>query len=103
MNNDPNSVYRNNKKLARIRVSLAPQIPTIKNKGTSTDSKKTQNSNRSNTTNNAINSVSTIKKAIKKYLRLCFTLSQLAKIQIGIVNVVSNTKYSDNPSIPMCK
>ena len=41
MNNDPNSVYRKSKKLARIRVSVAPQIPTIKNNGTSTDSKKT--------------------------------------------------------------
>jgi hypothetical protein len=41
INNEPNNVYRNNKKLARIRVSLAPHIPTTKNRGTNTDSKKT--------------------------------------------------------------
>ena len=103
MNNDPNSVYRNSKNDARIRVSLAPQIPTMRNSGTSTDSKKTQNNSRSNTTNNAISNVSTSKNAIKKYFRLCCTFSQLAKIAIGIVNVVSRTKYNDNPSIPMCR
>ena len=103
INNDPNSVYRNSKKLARIRISLAPQIPTIRNNGTSTDSKNTQNSSRSNTTNNAISSASTIKNAIRKYFTLCFTLSQLARIQIGIVNVVNSTQYSDSPSIPIWK
>ena len=58
---------------------------------------------KSNTTKNAIKNVSTIKKAIKKYFRLCRTFSQLAKIHIGIVKVVSNTKYKDNPSIPILK
>lgn len=33
---------------------------------------------------------------------LCVTLSQLATTQIGNVNVVSNTKYNDRPSTPMC-
>lgn len=32
--------------------------------------------------------------------RLCRTFSQLARIQNGIVNVVSSTKYSESPSIP---
>ncbi len=41
INSEPNNVYRNNRKLARIRVSLAPHIPTIKNSGTKTDSKNT--------------------------------------------------------------
>lgn len=33
---------------------------------------------------------------------LCLTLSQLASTQIGNVNVVSSTKYSDSPSTPIC-
>lgn len=32
--------------------------------------------------------------------KLCRTLSQLARMQNGRVNVVSNTKNSDSPSIP---
>jgi len=35
-------------------------------------------------------------------LILCVTLSQLANTQIGIVKVVSNTKYSEIPSTPTC-
>jgi hypothetical protein len=41
INKDPNNVYKNSKKLARILVSPAPQIPTIKNNGIKTASKKT--------------------------------------------------------------
>jgi len=47
INSEPNSVYINSKKLARIRDSLipdgftAPQIPTIRNNGIRTDSKNT--------------------------------------------------------------
>ena len=41
MNRDPKSVYRNSRKLARTRALLAPQIPTIRNNGISTDSNAT--------------------------------------------------------------
>jgi hypothetical protein len=41
MNSDPNSVYRNSRKLARIRASDAPQIPTIRNRGIRTASNDT--------------------------------------------------------------
>jgi len=40
MNKDPAKVYKNNKKAALILLALAPQIPTIKNKGINTLSKK---------------------------------------------------------------
>ena len=41
INNEPNKVYKNNKYEALIFSLLAPQIPTIKNKGINTLSKKT--------------------------------------------------------------
>ena len=40
MNNEPNKVYKNNKKAALTLAALAPQTPTMKNKGIKTDSKK---------------------------------------------------------------
>ncbi len=39
INNDPAKVYKNSKKAALILLALAPQIPTIKNKGIKTLSK----------------------------------------------------------------
>jgi len=41
MNSEPNSVYRNRRKEARTRVTLPPQIPTIRNSGIRTLSKNT--------------------------------------------------------------
>ena len=41
INRDPNNVYKNSKKLARVLViNELPHIPTIRNNGINTDSKK---------------------------------------------------------------
>lgn len=40
MNKDPNNVYKNSKNAALTLAELAPQTPTIKNKGIKTLSKK---------------------------------------------------------------
>lgn len=57
----------------------------------------------SSTTNTAISSDSRTRKHIRKYLSECLMLSQLDRIQIGVMNVVSSTKYRLIPSIPMCR
>lgn len=100
INSDPNSVYRNNRKLARTRAGVAPQIPTIRNSGINTASKATQKATRSSTTNTRIVNDSNTRNEIINDLILCCTFSQLARIQNGSVNVVRITKYSDSPSTP---
>ena len=57
----------------------------------------------SSTTNTAIRSVSISRKAIRKYFIPNLMLSQLDRIQIGVISVVSRTKYRLIPSIPRLK
>lgn len=59
---EPNSVYKKNKKLARIRRSLDPQTPIIKNIGIKILSKNTKKEIKSNDANDKIKKISNIKK-----------------------------------------
>lgn len=54
-------------------------------------------SNAKNTSNSSISN----KRIVIKYdFTLCVMDVQLDKREIGIINVVNNTKYMDKPSIP---
>ena len=97
---EPNKVYRNKKKEARIFRSLEPQIPIKKNIGIKILSKKIKKATKSTAVKERI--INSSKKSKDKQYSWTRTNPNLYEVNKhkGVINVLNKTKNKEIPSIP---